>query len=203
MNIRTNLSAVLILLILHCFYHNVLSQCSSCTIIINGYDDSDYNLGFGDKLCVTQTGLYKGNKLEINGGEICNMGVCKAKSVTINDGVVNNYGDFLTANLKMTSSNSIINNFGAYAVTSFFLMDAGQVNNDSMFSVSSTLNVKGDEFNNRGELIIGANLVCNSLLTNNSGAFIEVGNAMINEFPGIIRNSGCIEISEDFTNYSI
>ena len=188
---------------MHCCYLNVFSQCTSCTIIINGYDDSDYNLGPTQTLCITQTGFYRGDKIELNGGELCNMGFCKPKTVILNDGILNNYGDFLTANMSMTSSTVTLNNFGAYAVTSNFVMDAGKVNNDSMFSVTNALNIKGDEFNNSGELIIASDLECHALLTNDVGAFIEVGNNMVNSLNGTTRNSGCIEISEDFTNYSI
>ncbi len=179
------------------------AQCSACTIIVSGQDNNNYTIGPTEKMCILSTGIYKGTTLELDGGELCNMGIARPKIVIITKGMIENSGTLTTGQLHMKNQNSLINNSGVINVNALFLMTGGIVNNDGAINIKSSFDFDGDVFYNHGTFNIQDNITINSLMDNSPTGYMEVGASMTVNTPGILKNSSCIKVFNNFTNHSV
>ncbi len=179
------------------------AQCSACTIIVSGQDNNNYVIGPTEKLCILSTGVYKGTTLELDGGEMCNMGIARPKIMIITEGIINNSGSITTGQLHMKNTNSIINNQGTINVRMLFLMTGGVVNNNNTINITNTFDFDGDMFYNHGTLKVQNSIRVNALMDNSPTGYIEVGASMTINTPGILKNSSCVKVTNDFTNNSV
>lgn len=124
--------------------------CGTCTINVTTRDTNSYTIGTGQTMCIDSTGRFFG-KITLNGGTLCNRGICNLKQLTFNSGsIVNKSIMTYPGGLTITSGKSLDNTKkGILQVEEDVVVNGGSLVNAGIINVMLDLTNTTGSFDNR------------------------------------------------------
>jgi len=148
-------------------------SCGTCTINITGYDTLAYTVNVGQTICIDTTGNFQG-KITLNGGTVCNKGLCLPSQFNFNSGTFSNYGNATILEAVTLGANKTVHNqLGATLnLGSTLILNGGSLTNNGITNVGSSFTNSSGSVTNTGILnctsLNGNNTINNSGVINSN-----------------------------------
>ncbi len=185
------------------FPYTLVSQCTSCTIIITGSDASTYTLFAGDKICLAASADFTGS-IRLYGGAVENCAIApQSFSIDFNssfpNGTIVNNGTMILPAWWSLLESSFFDNYGTLNVSGGLnIQDASILSNYGTINCGTFSTLDTSVLDNFGDIVSTGNCTVNTstFWNNYNDGTISVNNLSVN---GTVYNSGEITLANHLT----